>query len=113
MTNSIRTVSFAVAVLLSLAWLQGRVAYSEEAQQNVQAVATKVKQKATKLEKREGAHDLVKDTVRTKTDAEGKKVIEQVGEASYYGKHHQGKNTANGERFNRNAFTAAHPALPL
>ena len=113
MTNSIRTTSFAVAALLSLAWLQGEGAYGEEAQQSVQAVATKVKQKATQNEKAEGAHNLVKDTVRTKNPAAGKKVIEQVGEASYYGKHHQGKNTANGEPFNRHALTAAHPTLPL
>ena len=113
MTKPIRTVPFAVAALMSLAGLQGGGAYGEEAQQSVQAVAKKVKQKATQSEKVEGAHDLVKDTVRTKTNAEGEHVIEQVGEASYYGKHHQGKDTANGETFNQHALTAAHPTLPL
>jgi rare lipoprotein A (peptidoglycan hydrolase) len=113
MTKPIRTIPFAVAALMSLAGLQGSGAYGEEAQQSVQAVATKVKQKATQSEKVEGAHDLVKDTVHTKTNAEGENVIEQVGEASYYGKHHQGKDTANGETFNQHALTAAHPTLPL
>ena len=113
MTKPIRMVPFAVAALMSLAGLHGERAYGAEAQQSVQVVAKKVKQKATQSEKGEGAHDLVKDTVRTKTNAEGENVIEQVGEASYYGKHHQGKNTANGETFNQNALTAAHPTLPL
>ena len=89
------------------------MADGEEAKQSMQAVLTKVKQKTTQSEKAEGAHDLVKDTVRTKINAEGNTVIEQVGEASYYGKPHQGKKTANGETFNQHAFTAAHPTLPL
>lgn len=35
------------------------------------------------------------------------------GVASYYGKKHQGKRTASGERFNANALTAAHRQLPF
>jgi rare lipoprotein A len=35
------------------------------------------------------------------------------GIASYYGKNHHGKQTANGERFNMNALSAAHTTLPL
>jgi len=35
------------------------------------------------------------------------------GEASYYGKEHAGKRTANGERFNPGALTAAHRTLPF
>lgn len=31
-----------------------------------------------------------------------------AGKASYYGKQHHGKRTANGERFNMNAMTCAH-----
>ena len=37
----------------------------------------------------------------------------QVGHASYYGKKFHGRTTANGERFNMNAMTAAHKTLPL
>ena len=76
MTKPIRMVPFAVAALISLAGLQGERAYGAEAKQSVQAVAKKVKQEATQSEKVEGAHDLVKDTVRTKTNAEGENVIE-------------------------------------
>ena len=38
---------------------------------------------------------------------------EQSGNASYYGVKHQGKKTANGERFDANQLTAAHPSLPF
>lgn len=37
----------------------------------------------------------------------------QVGDASWYGKHHQGKRTASGEQFDMRSLTAAHPTLPL
>lgn len=33
--------------------------------------------------------------------------------ASWYGPGHHGRPTANGERFDRNGFTAAHPCLPF
>ena len=33
--------------------------------------------------------------------------------ASWYGKQHDGRPTASGERFNRNRLTAAHPWLPF
>lgn len=35
------------------------------------------------------------------------------GEASWYGKRHHGRLTANGEHFNMNGFTAAHRTLPF
>lgn len=35
------------------------------------------------------------------------------GNASYYGKRFHGRRTANGERFNMNAMTAAHKSLPF
>lgn len=35
------------------------------------------------------------------------------GKASYYHKKFQGRKTANGERFNNNAFTCAHRRLPF
>ena len=37
----------------------------------------------------------------------------QVGIASWYGKSHQGRKTANGERFDRFEMTAAHRSLPF
>jgi rare lipoprotein A len=37
----------------------------------------------------------------------------QVGLASWYGKHHQGRKTASGERFSLGQLTAAHRSLPL
>ncbi|MGO4331479.1 septal ring lytic transglycosylase RlpA family protein [Cupriavidus sp. 2TAF22] len=38
---------------------------------------------------------------------------EQRGTASWYGKGFHGRRTANGERFDMRAMTAAHPSLPL
>ena len=37
----------------------------------------------------------------------------ETGAASFYGKEHQGKRTADGERFDMHALTAAHPSLPF
>jgi rare lipoprotein A len=37
----------------------------------------------------------------------------ETGNASWYGRAHQGKATASGERFDMNALTAAHRTLPL
>ena len=37
----------------------------------------------------------------------------QVGLASYYGRAHDGRHTANGERFDMHAMTAAHRTLPF
>ncbi|HYL32965.1 MAG TPA: septal ring lytic transglycosylase RlpA family protein [Stellaceae bacterium] len=37
----------------------------------------------------------------------------QVGYASWYGPHFNGKHTANGERFDMHALTAAHRTLPI
>ncbi|WP_460905899.1 septal ring lytic transglycosylase RlpA family protein [Paraburkholderia jirisanensis] len=41
------------------------------------------------------------------------KNFRQTGRASWYGKLFHGRRTANGERFNMNALTAAHRTLPL
>src|SRR5262245_13525606 len=77
------------------------------------AVAIQVARYSRRTEKQEGRHDLVKDAVRTKSTATGKRVIEQVGEASFYGKGFHGRPTASGQRFNRHGLTAAHPTLLL
>jgi rare lipoprotein A len=37
----------------------------------------------------------------------------QTGRASWYGGAHHGRRTANGERFDMHALTAAHPTLPF
>jgi rare lipoprotein A len=37
----------------------------------------------------------------------------QVGVASWYGSHFQGRRTAAGERFDMNMMTCAHPTLPM
>jgi rare lipoprotein A len=37
----------------------------------------------------------------------------EVGMASWYGHRHQGRRTADGERYNMNAMTAAHRTLPF
>ena len=49
--------------------------------------------------------------IPTATDAFAGK--SQSGVASYYGKRFHGRRTANGERFNMNALTAAHRSLPF
>jgi rare lipoprotein A len=37
----------------------------------------------------------------------------EIGEASFYGREAHGKSTASGEKFNMNAYTAAHKSLPF
>jgi rare lipoprotein A len=39
--------------------------------------------------------------------------IKQTGIASYYSDKFQGRRTANGERYDKNALTAVHPRLPF
>jgi rare lipoprotein A len=77
------------------------------------AVATRVAKRAHRLEKQEGKHNVVKDRITRTTTATGQTRIEQVGEASVYGRSFQGKRMASKKRFNPHALTAAHPTLPL
>ena len=94
--------------------LTGYVASEDkEANQEAAKIAEKVKQKAESSEKVEGSQDLVKDKVTVKKDDNGQPIIEQVGEASFYGQGFHGKKTATGEIFDQNSRTAAHPTLPL
>jgi rare lipoprotein A len=53
---------------------------------------------------------LMPDTQVAKHD-EGQLI--EVGPATWYGPHHQGKKTASGEIFDMNALTAAHRTLPF
>jgi len=39
--------------------------------------------------------------------------VDQQGLASWYGPRFHGRKTASGERYNQNAFTAAHPTYPF
>lgn len=86
---------------------------NKRAIQDAKKIAEKVKRKAEHSEKAEGKQDLIKDEVTVKTRADGQPVVEQVGEASYYGPGFHGKKTAMGEKFDQNDLTAAHPSLPL
>ena len=76
-------------------------------------VARAVEQKAMRSQQAEGKQDLVADEVRVTTDGTGAPVVEQQGEASWYGKQHHGRKTASGARFDQRGMTAAHPTLPL
>jgi len=60
-----------------------------------------------------GAVDLT--TFAAPLEPQGPRVIRTLGTkvASYYGKRFHGRLTANGERFNMNAMTAAHKTLPF
>lgn len=84
-----------------------------EARRKAEDVARQVEAKAKRSERAEGKQDRVKDAVQVKTDASGRPIVEQTGEASWYGKRHHGRKTASGERFDQKGLTAAHPTLPL
>src|SRR5215469_5130745 len=51
--------------------------------------------------------------VRPVATATERPVFSQVGLASWYGPDFQGQTTADGERFNMQAMTAAHRSLPF
>jgi rare lipoprotein A len=91
----------------------GSVSSGEKAAQEAKKVAEKVEKKAQASEKAEGSQDLVKDKVTVKKGDNGEPIVEQVGEASFYGPGFHGKKTATGEKFDQNKKTAAHPTLPL
>ncbi|MCA3863146.1 MAG: septal ring lytic transglycosylase RlpA family protein, partial [Burkholderia sp.] len=59
--------------------------------------------------------DAKKSSLADAEPIDGKDVSDfrQMGRASWYGRDFHGRRTANGERFNMNAFTAAHRTLPL
>lgn len=108
-----RAPRFLLASSLMLLLVCNTVVWSDDAQREAEAVAEKIEKTAERAEKAEGNNDLIKDSVKVRTDDDGELVIEQKGEASFYGKGFQGKETASGEKFNKNDLTAAHPTLPL
>jgi rare lipoprotein A len=101
-----------VIFLMSLAF-SGYVSSEDKDTKAAKKIAEKVKRKVEHTEKAEGKQDLVKDKVTVNKGNDGKPVVEQVGEASFYGPGFHGKKTATGETFNQNEKTAAHPTLPL
>ena len=52
-------------------------------------------------------------TVAGKTYYPSERVASQVGNSSWYGAAFHGRRTANGEVFDRNSISAAHPTMPL
>jgi len=100
-------------LLISLALVASVSAQEKATIQEAEKIAEKVKEKAARSEKAEGRQNLIKDDVTVKQAENGQPIIEQRGEASYYGPGFQGKKTATGEKFDQNQPTAAHPALPL
>lgn len=51
--------------------------------------------------------------VRASSRLDGPASVVQTGVASWYGPQHHGRLTANGERFDQDDLTAAHPNLPF
>jgi rare lipoprotein A (peptidoglycan hydrolase) len=100
-----------IAFVIPLA-LAGCVS-GEDENQEAKKIAEKVKRQAELSEKAEGSQDLVKDEVTVRKGEKGQPIIEQVGEASSYGRGFHGKKTATGEKFDQNDLTAAHPTLPM
>jgi rare lipoprotein A len=60
-----------------------------------------------------GAAAAAESVVARRSGAPSSGPVAQRGRASWYGTFHHGRRTANGEMFNKNAFTAAHRTLPF
>lgn len=112
MCKTVKAVRFLMIVVISILF-SGYVSSEDKTTQEVEKIAEKVKRKVAVTEKAEGRQDLVKDKVTVRQGDDGKPIVEQVGEASFYGPGFHGKKTATGERFDQNQKTAAHPTLPL
>ena len=102
-----------LVLLMMIATFAACSSSRDKTEQRAKALAEKVEKDVKQTEKAKGKNNLVKDEVKVKTDAKGEPVVEQVGEASWYGKGFHGKKTASGETFNQNHLTAAHPTLPF
>jgi rare lipoprotein A (peptidoglycan hydrolase) len=102
-----------MAFLIPLVLNDQGLSEDKHANKEAEKIAEKVRRKAESTEKSEGSQDKVKDEVTITTGDDGQPVVEQVGEASFYGDGFHGKKTASGERFDENDLTAAHPSLPL
>jgi rare lipoprotein A (peptidoglycan hydrolase) len=102
-----------ITLLISLVFSGNVSSEDKNSAPEARKIAEKVKRKAELSEKTEGRQDLVKDKVTVKQGDNGQPIVEQVGEASFYGAGFHGKKTATGEKFDQNDKTAAHPTLPL
>jgi len=58
-------------------------------------------------------HTKAKRTARSGTPPHANSAAGEVGWASWYGKAHQGKRTAGGKAFDKEAMVAAHRTLPM
>lgn len=102
-----------IAFLLALVLNSNGSSEDKHANEEAEKIAEKVRRKAESSQKAEGSQNKVEDKVTVKTGEKGQPVVEQVGEASFYGEGFHGKKTASGETFDQNDLTAAHPTLPL
>ena len=102
-----------ITLLVTLAFSGTASSADKDTAQEAKKIAEKVKRKVEVSEKSEGRQDLVKDKVTVQQGQDGKPIVEQMGEASFYGPGFHGKKTATGEKFDQNKNTAAHPTLPL
>jgi rare lipoprotein A len=102
-----------ITLLVTLAFSGTASSADKDTGQEAKKIAEKVKRKVEVSEKSEGRQDLVKDKVTVQQGPDGKPIVEQTGEASFYGPGFHGKKTATGEKFDQNKNTAAHPTLPL
>ena len=102
-----------MALLIPLVFNGHGFSEDKHATKEAEKIAEKVRRKAEITQKAEGSQDMVKDKVTVKTGENGQPIVEQVGEASFYGHGFHGKKTASGEKFDQNDLTAAHPTLPL
>ena len=107
------TARIVLALLIPLVVTGWVFSADKQTKQEAEKIAEKVRRKAELSEKAEGTQDLIKDKVTVKTGETGQPVVEQVGEASFYGPGFHGKKTATGEKFDQDELTAAHPTLPL
>lgn len=83
------------------------------ARRYAKVIASRVAASARRSRGAERGPDLVRDRTVVRTTEDGRPMIEQLGEASWYGAWHHGRPTASGARFDQYALTAAHPTLPL
>ena len=102
-----------IAFLLPLVFNSSGSSEDKHANEEAEKIAEKVRRKAESSQKAEGSQNKVEDKVTVKTGEKGQPIVEQVGEASFYGEGFHGKKTASGETFDQNDLTAAHPTLPL
>ena len=102
-----------MAFLIAIVFSGDGLSEDKQANKEAEKIAEKVRRKAEMSEKAEGNQDMVKDKITVKTGESGQPVVEQVGEASFYGEGFHGKKTSSGEKFDQNDLTAAHPTLPL